>query len=373
MKSKFFLFALSAVALTACTSEDVVNDVATTKNAIGFENVVKKVSRAEDDLTTSNLTHFNVFGYYTTPQNPLVAIPVFEDVDVKLDKTEREWYYDKTRYWIEGGHYYFFAYSCGSVSKIDQDLYKDIKFSMDMTNNKAVSDRVLIIHNYICDNSHQHDLIYASNTGATAEDPWHGIVAKGSLNPDVAFQFKHILAKANAKFTSKFPSGYKVTISDISLQNIRNQGTYNPINEGVWQDVIRKNDATNYVYLLNTDDKNVQSITTSSDDEGVETPYAFVIPYQYTTSASDTEETGITLKFKIVVTNKDEIIFEQKMTGKIHPNWQAGYRYTYNVELSGASSKLQAIVFTTAKDEDGNDIGVIDWANGTDDPTVTIE
>lgn len=373
MKSKFFLFALSAVALTACTSEDVVDDVASTKNAIRFENVVNKHSRAEGDLNTDNLTHFNVFGYYTTPENNKVAVPVFEDTDVRLDPTFGVWKNDgETRFWVKGGHYYFFAYSCGSVSQIDQTKYTDTKFSMDMKNDIAPSDRVLIIQNYVCDYTHQHDLIYASNIGGTAEDPWSGIVATENGNPDVAFQFKHILSKVNAEFTSKFPAGYEVAISNITLENIRNVGSYNPTDGGTWSPVTRLNKTSrNYVYLLKTEDKEILPITTTAGGDNAVTPYAYVIPYTYTTSAEDATETGVNLKFHILVSNKGQAIFEKDMIGNFNPNWKPGFKYTYNVEVSGESTHLQAIVFTTTTDEEGNVVS--NWGDGTDNVEFNLQ
>ncbi|MDE6308863.1 MAG: fimbrillin family protein, partial [Muribaculaceae bacterium] len=68
MKKHFFYLAAGAFALTACTSEDVIDDVQTTRNPIQFENVVNKMTRATD-LNTSNFKQFNVFGFYTVPGN----------------------------------------------------------------------------------------------------------------------------------------------------------------------------------------------------------------------------------------------------------------------------------------------------------------
>lgn len=376
MKRRFFYFAVSTLALTACTSEGVVEDAVVSHNAIRFENVVNKISRANVDLTTDNLVRFNVFGYYTTPKTDEngddvisnIAVRVFDDVPVTLDKTLGIWSYTGgDRYWVPGAHYYFYAYSCGSIAKLSNDFGE---FSMDMDNGINPSDRVLIIKNYICDNTHQHDLVYASNVGATKDNPWHGIVAQESDNPDVSFQFKHILAKVNATITSKFPSDYTVSVSNISLENIRNKGSYNPNDAGVWQNVIRKNDARNFVYLLDTSKDGVLPITTTSAQNPASTEAAFVIPYHYTTSASDTDETGVTLKFHIQVHNKGELIFEKDMVGKFNPNWKAGYKYTYNVEVSGSSTNLQTIVFTTVTDGEG---AVTNWGNGTDDPVINIQ
>lgn len=366
MKSKIFFFAASALALTACTSGDVVENGVENGRLIRFENVVNKVSRASD-LTKGNLSHFNVFGYYTTPDNDEVAVQEFDDVPVTLDKTSGTWSYTGgDRYWIPNARYYFYAYSCGGA-----DMEGNAEFSMDMKDGLTPSDRILIIKNYLCDNDHQHDLIYASSTGATEENPWEGILAKDGNNNAVAFQFHHILAKVNAQFISKFSSDYTVTISDVSLENIRNLGTYNPNNGGVWNPVTRKNDGRNFVYLLDTDQQGVMPIsTTSASEDGVTTPYAYVIPWAYITSAEDAEEAGVSLKFHIVVSNKNQVVFEKDMVGKFHPNWGAGYQYTYTVQISGSAAGLNTIVFTTVTNGDGE---IVEWGNGIDDPKITIQ
>ncbi|MDE5786893.1 MAG: fimbrillin family protein, partial [Duncaniella sp.] len=116
MKNQFFFLALGAVALTACTSEEVV-DVSVQSNAIGFENAVMKQSRADaqvGDLTTDNLDKFMVYGYYTKEGQTANPIQVFGGDAVT--KQNGGWSYSGTRFWVPDATYSFFAYSCADVA-----------------------------------------------------------------------------------------------------------------------------------------------------------------------------------------------------------------------------------------------------------------
>lgn len=83
MAKRYLLIAASALALTACSSEEVIDDVAASRNQIRFENVVNKPSRAVKDLDMNSLLQFNVFGFYTMPEDETHAHEVFNNVAVK--------------------------------------------------------------------------------------------------------------------------------------------------------------------------------------------------------------------------------------------------------------------------------------------------
>ncbi len=373
MKSKIFYFAVGALALSACTSENVLEDVAKEQNVISFQNVVNKTNRAED-ITADNLKQFNVFGFYVNPSDNFSAYEIFDDVLVKRDGLD--WSYEESlgelRYWLSGNKYYFYAYNCGNAEKLSNEFGT---FSLDMDNTKELTakERVLIINNYRCDHAHQHDLIYASNVGGSN---YEGIQALESGNAEVALQFRHILSKVNARFTSKFPTEYKVFIKNVSLQNIRNRGNYHPVTG--WQEVKRVGEmpyinlstaatdedgkATNISIVNGVDDKNRQLAATT--DTG------FVIPwgYQGDGSTAEGEDNKVYLTFDIEVTNQGKTVLTRSLKAILNPTWLAGYFYTYNIELSGSSTNMDAIVFTTATDEGGR---VIDWTN--EDIVVGIE
>lgn len=385
MKRSYFYFAASALVLSACTSEAVLDDAILTQNAIGFENVVKKHSRQEGDvtdLTGNSLKSFQVFGYYTLPENNEHANTVFDDVTVTRADNGTWSYAGEQRFWVPKAKYYFYAYSCGDVVKLNSDYGT---FTLDTKGEHTADERVLKINNYICDSSHQHDLIFASNTGATADDEFAGILGKEKANDLVSFQFKHLLTKVNAKFTSNFPDEYVITISNVTLENIRNIGNYNPSagtdpithhSQGGWQNVERVKGQRPIVYLLNTGETNVKPITTSRGKEPAVTNSAFVIPYSYngtkpTQENPDIPNTFVYLKFKLTVSYNGEDIMTKELTGEFNPSWTAGYTYTYNVIVDGSAANLEIITFTTDTDEDGNEVS--NWATDGTNPSIQID
>ena len=364
MAKRLLLIAVGALALTACTSEDVLDDVAASRNAIKFENVVNKPSRAAVDLETDNLQQFNVFGFFTMPEAENNAHEVFNDVPVKKGKGGM-WTYDEslTRYWVTGAKYYFYAYSCGSVSKLNTEQYG--KFFLDMdSKDKEATKRVLEIDNYVSDCNHQHDLIFASNTG----------INYSNTNEAVEFSFNHILSKVQARFTSQFQEEYDVVISDVSFQNICNMGDYDFAQD--WKNVSRKGE-TPSVYLLNTNgvgnaakmfDKDGNELT---DEEGnvvrnkdaaisvknvkvdgkqssVLTNYAYVIPVgdSETTDYGDEEAKLVTLKFTVNVMYNGDKVMSDILTVKFQPDWKSGKYYIYNVVIDPDALKMGKITFS---------------------------
>lgn len=363
MNKRFFYLAASALVLSACTSESVTEDAVKNGSAIAFDNVVKKHSRADvTDLSGNSLKQFNVFGYYTTPHNEYKAIEVFNDVPVTRNADGKWSYTGEQRSWVPGGKYFFYAYSCGQISKLNTN-YGD--FTMDMTNDLENSDRVLKINGYVCDATHQHDLIYASNTGATESDPFAGIIGKDKANKPVQFQFSHLLSKVKAQFSSEFPEGYEIYISDVTIQNIRNVGSYNPNASSGWQNVVRDpEDSFPFVYLLNTDDPETTPIHTTVGGDAVSTNSAFVLPYTY-------NDNDVYIKFDLTVMNKGEEILNKELTGKFNPIWVAGYSYVYNIKINGSAAGLEVITFTTTTDESGNVVS--EWVSDSTSPNITLD
>lgn len=368
MVKRLFYFAVSAIALTACTSQDVVDDVVASHNAIRFENVVNKHSRATD-LDANTLKNFNVFGFYTMPENPSVANEVFDDVSVTRQDDGKWTYTVDDRYWVKKAKYYFYAYSCGSVTKLSSDYGK---FSLNMNPGFTAADRSLMINNYVCDNTHQHDLIYASNTGATETDKFAGIEGQDSSNDPVGFQFKHLLSKVKARFTSKFSSEYEVVVRNVSIRNIRNIGTYNSASG--WTQVNRKEGEQPFVYLLNTGDASINPIRFKNEKDAqgnqayADTQTAYVLPYGY--SGDDETSTFVNIYFELDLYYGNDKVMTKILTGKFNPTWLEGYSYVYNVEVSGSTTGMDVITFTTATDKDGN---IVTKWNEDETPKITID
>lgn len=350
MEKRFLIIAAGALALTACTSEGVINDVEqSSHNVIKFENVVNKHSRA--DITNDDLTHFNVFGFYTMPGNDQIAHRVFYDTDV--DKTVDGWDYTTgygERYWIPGAKYYFYAYSCNNT-QIDSEVVTGIKYQLEMGEGIDADERVLEIDNYICNDNHQHDLIFAKNN--------QGILGAESGNLPVSLQFSHILSKVKAKFTTKFPNEYQIVISDVTIQSINDQGDYNHVKG--WFNHAQTVEGQALTMLSGANTLMIKNDMIGEGDNkkqmSVETAQYYVIPFigQGEGVAEENAE-KYALRFTIDVyidTDRVNKVMSKTLTGEFIPAWKEGFQYVYNVDINGTTTNMQVISFTTSVDEFG--------------------
>lgn len=368
MKRKFFYFAASALALTACTSEEVLDESRSVQsNAIGFENVVSKQSRAGEfdgvDITAANLKHFCVFGYYTNPTTPTQAVLVFNNELVSKAQNsqgQNVWNYDNTRYWVPGANYCFYAYSCGDV-KLNSDFGK---FSMD-TNQAYANDRVLKINNYVCDVTHQHDLLFASRENVKPETDETEKIVSGT---DVAFKFEHILSKIDTKFSSDFAPEYTVEIKNVKASNIRNIGNYDPKKD--WQGQERKKIGSDDPYVMVQGESPliaqkggtitaVDGTVTTIEKKEPTSNFAFVIPHTYTGAE-------VTLSFEITIKKDGVVVLSRVLSGSWKPTWLTGHWYTYTIQITGDAANLTPIMFTTDTDP------INGWTSGETPSDITF-
>ncbi|MDE6755034.1 MAG: fimbrillin family protein [Muribaculaceae bacterium] len=339
-----------ALALSACTSEDVL-DESPQSNAITFKNVVSKNTKA---LDKESFNQFFAYGYYTKGNDLNTRFNIFTDTPVT--KTGDGWTSAISRYWVAGATYNFFVFSCEN---------NDIAAKYGGAS-LGLNDGVFRI-NYTChtDDGNSHDLLFASATGI------EGLLKD---NPPVPLDFKHILSKVSLRFVSDFPEGYQVEITDVSISDFENMGTFtassNGGSEGTW-------DAVKY------DENNVNKFTltalngniTSSDRDAqgnyvlspVETSSCFMIPNNYNAGAGG--DNPVKIKFKIRLFNPklaagNQTIASNTLVGSWHPKWRTGTHYVYTVHLSGNEAGMEKIAFN---------VGVNDWnAPGTDNTPETI-
>lgn len=344
MKNQLFSLALGAIALSACTSDEVI-DVSLQSNSIGFENVVMKQSRADaqvGDLTTENLDKFMVYGFYTKESQTANPVQVFGGDAVT--KQNGSWTYSGTRFWVPDATYSFFAYSCADVA-LDNNFG-----TVGLDLNATGADRQLIITNFRSDAFHNHDLIYAQNKEIkslpkTEENP--------NPNPNVAFKFSHVLTKIDAIFTSEFASDYDIVIKDVRIVNFRNIGTFSQT-KGWGTSATRNFDKeANITMRLDfpTEDGTGVANASQSLAQKPKTSYRYVIPFKY-------QYTDVQLNFTIELYKGREhtsqnLVLSRNMEGHWAPQWEQGYYYTYNITLTGTVANLQPIVFEVAQDMNG--------------------
>ncbi len=357
MKKTMFFLAAGAMALTACTQSDVLEE-GIQSNAIGFQNMVSKESRA---LDKASLNRFYVYAYYTPSVESGSGDPVlvFSGDAVTLSGTE--WGYTNTRYWIPGADYTFYAYSA------ENGALKNGSAVMNLDGTTSAA-RALRLNGYECRDGLQEDLIFATTTqkGVAASAD-----AANPANKKVALTFKHVLSRVNVKFASDFASGYEIKVSEVSITNLRDKGNFSAATNSWSQQsrTIQEDEAEGNVGAAVTfagfvEDKNIASKgdgTEANPDLTATTTNCFVLPYSYTTDGD------VKLRFKIEVidTASDQTILTRDMVGSWAPNWVAGTSYTYNVKISGTVADLEPIVFETQEN-----MNVDDWTTGS---TTSVE
>lgn len=344
MKRSFlYLATVCALALSACSTESNIREENPELNVIGFSNFVSKPTRAEvAGLDQDNLKHFMVYGYYTLNGKPETGYQVFNNTAVDYNEATSNWGYANERYWIPGASYYFYAYSCGTENTDLADFLE-----MDM-NETTAEGRVLKINGYVCDEDHQQDLIFAVKKNIEGQE--------GGKNNKVSLKFKHLLTKVNAEFTSAFPEEYTIVVSDVRIEKVLNTGWYDPNQPNNWT----KAEGEGKVYLLTEADG---TISTTKGEEGAKTFSAHVLPWEY--------ETKVELNFDVTLKIGEEEILSRHMSGIWTPTWTMGYKYTYNIEINGSNTGLEAIAFEIAEDETGKPVA--DWGNGTDNAEIEIK
>ena len=360
MKKVFFFLAAGAMGFTACTSEDVV-DESVQSNAIGFQNVVTKESRV---VNSDNFGAFHVYGYYTKSvegsADPTV-VSVFNGETILKNAAGDAWTYDNTRYWVPGGRYFFYAYSCENMEAPTGTAVFDL-------GGETTADRALCLNNYVL---HNHDLVYAEQEGNAGG----GIVGKEQDNEKVSLNFSHILSRVRATFKSAFASGYQIKVSNVKLVGVRNEGNFAPRPSYAWSSVEYNPagtqpeveftmyvDAENGNKTLDVATAAVPAVGTEGE-EGYQAAVAavdartaanYVIPFNYT-------ENNVKLVFNIDVMDADgNVVYEQTITGTWKPNWVLGKAYNYVITISGTEAGLEPIEFEVVTD------AIDAWGNAAD-------
>lgn len=345
-----------AMALASCTSEDVVNVDAVQGNAIGFENVLSKPSKAiEGDLNLSTFDQFMVYGYYLKP-GMTTPIQIFNGVPVSASKDNdgniTGWGYAGTRYWVPECTYYFYAYSCA-----DTELGTGFGIpSMSLFDqvNTSIDSRALILQRYLCDQTHNHDLITAEN---------ENILALEKKNPDVALKFSHALCKIKAEFTTDFPDGYEVYVSNVFLTSYYRIADFN-VGKGEWSGFDGK-DNTSPISLNILAEKDKNFVTNSSTSK-LATSEAFIIPKLYDTKINE----NVQLHFSIDIKKEGNVILQRNIHGTWSPQWKMGNIFQYSINISGSTAGIEPIVFATSQSlsgtQDWSDAGKVEMVFGVD-------
>ena len=189
MKSKYLAVALSAVALTACNNEDVLE--VNQGRGISFQ-VATEASTRATATTTSTIDNFKVWGF--TDGKTLMN-------GIEVSKSGSEWTYDGTIFWPATDVDFYSvspAENCGGTVNITKDKQEIINFTVNT------------------DQASQVDLLYAVNKGEKK--------AEHEASP-VSINFRHALSQIvfKAKNTN---DNLKVIVKGVKIANIKKAGDF---------------------------------------------------------------------------------------------------------------------------------------------------
>ena len=196
MKSKYLVVALSAVALTACNNDEVME--VNQGRGISFQ-VATEASTRATATTTASINKFMVWGF--TQEDP--AKTLMEDLSVS--KTGSEWTYTGTIFW-PAAPVDFYSISPEPVS----DRVSEGTVSITSDKQKITGFMVNT------DQSKQVDLLYAVNKTEKKED---------HETTPVPINFRHALSQIvfKAKNTNE---NLKVIVKGVKIGNIKKAGDF---------------------------------------------------------------------------------------------------------------------------------------------------
>ena len=243
MKTVNLLLAAAAtapyLALTACadgapaTLPEEPDD-----NAIRFT-ATAEYSRAGGDLTTNNLTSFNVYAYTGKGTAPVLFMN-----NVTVTKNDvNSWSYSPVEYWPAKEEVDFYAFSPsgwvgadGPLKPIAYDSYPGTE-----------------------------DIIYAVSPNMSGY--------AGLANAQVLFNFRHALSKVTVKMSSTNPD-IRVCVSNVALANVMTRGNFHfptgstaekpsEYNIGTWSD---QNSPQTYILHMSKSPDEIKVLTSTATD-----------------------------------------------------------------------------------------------------------
>lgn len=331
MKSELLVVALSAVALTACNNDEVME--VNQGRGISFQVATEASTRAQA-TTTSTIDEFMVWGF--TQEEP--AKTLMEELSVS--KSGSEWTYDGTIFW-PAAPVDFYSISPEPVSN------KISEGTVSISNSEQKITGFMVNTNQ----SEQVDLLYAVNKGEKKAD--HEASA-------VSINFRHALSQIvfKAKNTNK---NLKVIVKGVKIANIKKAGdftypsqkttTHNnsadgtivATTQGTWSNV---NTAEDFSAGMDAAGVTLDGVVSTAKDLSNTTGALFMIPQELTawdpsaTGALNSSNTGVYFLLDCQIlsgTNKDiqvwpsdaDETFAEIAVPAETLTWEQGKKYVY--------------------------------------------
>lgn len=332
-KSMYGLAAMAvAVSMASCSLDEVMEQPA--QQAIGFSSFVGKPTKSVNETNTVALYNgFQVYGAYAADAN------VFNGVKVTSSDNGTSWTYANTQYWVPGQTYKFAA-----MGPSGDDINNKLSFDYSSGHLKLTDYEVTNLA------SDSKDLVYDNET-RTTKNP-----LETTDYADVSLTFGHIMSWIKVKFVHDMTSGYKITISDVTVSGVKTKGTFNgtgwTMNESPSDAEFKDQDPHSYNQTDNILDENQDYCLVDF----------IAIPQPVTTLDISFKLTVQDSKGNYLVGSKDTPK-EVSATQLTSVQWQQDYVYTYTAELDESVLGLYPIKFTAS---------VNSWTNTNNNTDLTF-
>lgn len=339
MYKKIFMgiAAVAALTLVSCSSEDLnsLSDNSSKNEAISFDGYWGRSAVSVNGSRGSVLEKkqlqeseegFGVFGNYKNAEGLEFGSNWFDNVQVKYSSKDTKWTYSPVQYWLPQGHIDFLAYApydSKYKSKVTNDNQK-LEFTVDPDIKK------------------QKDLLWANATNQTKTDK------------TVTFTFKHALSRLGytVKLNKVYPDA-TFTLTKITLAGSAD-GTEKAFYTTGTIDLSKDNQATDLWKISTPATKQkfdwfsgTQTLATT-DYKNSDTEYLFVIPQNF--SASATDKLYVIVEYTIKDYNGVTTPMTNTVRKQLDKKFEQGKAYTINLTIG-----LTPIEF---------DADVTPWGNG---------
>lgn len=323
---KFSIFALAAVALASCSSDEVTDMKLGSEISFGTS-VLRQSRAAENKLSAIETNGFKMWGYVddtaAAAKNNTNYFATGND-GLTVTKSEGKWTYGSTKFWPTTALSFYCLYPATPAS-----------------GTVSVAATAQTITGYTANGT--EDLLYATNKqeSKTAHE-----------SSPVNINFRHALSKIIFKAKNTNPTAINVTVKGVSIKNVKSQGDFawaeattgTPFASAV-ADAKGKwtNQATNKDYDVFTLTDGATVGTTADFMTAADASQLFLLPqtltvWDKTTAASAAGQNGAYILVDCLITDATSGIqlwpasagaSAQVAIPFTAATWEAGFTYTY--------------------------------------------
>ena len=347
MYKKIFMgiAAMAALTLVSCSSDDLnsLSDNSSKNEAISFDGYLGRSAVSVNGSRGSELTKeklktdgFGVFGNYKETEGLEFGSNWFDNVKVTYSSTGTKWTYSPVQYWLPQGHIDFLAYAPYD-SNYDKRVTNDNK-KLDFTVSSTITA--------------QKDLLWANATNQT------------KANKPVTFTFKHALSRLG--YTVKLNNDY--TGTTITLDKITLAGSSDGKENAFY--------TTGTIDLSKTSSANLWTISvpdakqkfdwfsgthtlTTTDYKNPDANYLFVIPQNF--SASATDKLYVIVEYTIKDYNSVTTPMKNTVYKQLDKEFEQGKAYTINLTIGLTPIEFDADVTKWDPTDGAINIGSDSW------------